>query len=127
MPGPKNKHPSAIQPQAARKASVLLPTHESLLAASRLLTGLGDADELPGLLLDAAADLCGARRVLLVLDAPEGPGLAGSRVPASEDVCALLSAVTPWIVEARRTRKARLRHGPEGAAAVDQRSCEVAP
>src|SRR6185369_1294312 len=36
-------------------------------------------------------------------------------------------AITPWLEEARATRAVRLRHGPEGADAVDQRSCLVAP
>ncbi|HRI17048.1 MAG TPA: GAF domain-containing protein, partial [Burkholderiaceae bacterium] len=39
----------------------------------------------------------------------------------------LLAAITPWLEEARTTRAVTLRHGPEGAEAVDQRSCLVAP
>ena len=77
--------------------------------------------------LAAAAELCGARRVLLVLDGPQGWAPAGARVPRGEDNATLLRAVTPWLDEARRTRAVRLRHGPAGAAALDQRSCLVAP
>ena len=35
--------------------------------------------------------------------------------------------VQPWLDEARSTRTARLRHGPDGVQAIDQRSCLVAP
>jgi len=73
------------------------------------------------------AELCGAQRVLLVLDADEGPRIAGSLLPRRETAPALLDAVTPWLNEARRSGKARLRHGPEGAEKRDQRSCIVAP
>ena len=78
-------------------------------------------------LIEAAAELSRAERVLLVLEAPGGPRLAGSLLPRGEDEQALLKAVTPWLDEARRTREACLRHGPEGADAIDQRSCLVAP
>ena len=33
----------------------------------------------------------------------------------------------PWLTEARDTREVSLRHGPQGAAEVNQRSCLVAP
>ena len=39
----------------------------------------------------------------------------------------MLRAITPWLDEARRTGKARLRHGPAGAAPREQRSCIVVP
>jgi signal transduction histidine kinase/CheY-like chemotaxis protein/putative methionine-R-sulfoxide reductase with GAF domain len=68
-----------------------------------------------------------AQRVLLVLETPVGWQAAGSRLPPGEDEQALLTAVRPWLDESRRTRRARLRHGPEGAKAADQRSCLVAP
>ena len=35
--------------------------------------------------------------------------------------------MTPWLDEAAATHEPRLRHGPEGAAEEDQRSCLVAP
>src|SRR5262249_6960673 len=78
-------------------------------------------------LVDQAADALGARRVMLVLDAPEGPSVAAARLPRGESAAQLLRAITPWLHEARRTRAACLRHGPQGAAPAQQRSCIVAP
>ncbi|HEY4956618.1 MAG TPA: GAF domain-containing protein, partial [Caldimonas sp.] len=88
---------------------------------------LRSTEKLHAFLIDEAAGLLGARRVLLVLDGPAGFELAGARVRRGEDRQTLLQAVTPWLEEARRTRSARLRHGPDGAAATDQRSCLIAP
>ncbi|HRH89040.1 MAG TPA: GAF domain-containing protein, partial [Rubrivivax sp.] len=48
-------------------------------------------------------------------------------LPLGEAPQPLLQAVTPWLAEAQHTRLARLRHGPEGAMPLDQRSCVVAP
>jgi GAF domain-containing protein/DNA-binding response OmpR family regulator len=78
-------------------------------------------------LVAEAARLCGARRALLVLDSAAGSCVAGSLMPRGETDAALLQAIAPWLSEARRTGKARLRHGPAGAAKPDQRSCIVAP
>ena len=78
-------------------------------------------------LIDEITELTGAERVLLVLERDGGRVLAGSLVPHGEDARELLRAVTPWLDEARRTRVLSLRHGPEGAEPVDQRSCLVAP
>ena len=83
--------------------------------------------ELHRLLIDEVCALCPARRVLLVLDTPRGFEAAGSQLPKGETEAELLQAITPWLAEARRTLRASLRHGPEGAAAVDQRSCLIAP
>jgi len=95
------------------------------------LNELRSSAELQDFLLDEVTELSGAERVLLVLDsADDGDArlqLACALLPAGEDAAALLAAVTPWLVEARRSRAASLRHGPPGAAAVDQRSCLVAP
>src|SRR5512146_1095740 len=78
-------------------------------------------------LVDAVAAL-GARRVLLVRDGDDGRArVAAARLPPGERAVALLDAVRPWLEEARRTRRARLRHGPEGAPARQQRSCAVVP
>lgn len=81
--------------------------------------------------LEEVAELLGARRVLLVLEAPAGSGagatLAGAQVPEGESATDLLAAITPWLDEARRTRTLSLRHGPEGADAIDQRSCLIVP
>ena len=78
-------------------------------------------------LVAEAARLGGAQRVMLALEGTESPRVAGSRLPRSESEAALLQSITPWLAEARRTGKARLRHGPQGAHAPDQRSCIVAP
>ncbi|UCG96467.1 MAG: GAF domain-containing protein [Burkholderiales bacterium] len=85
------------------------------------------ASALHQLLIDEAAALSGAQRVLLVLDHPDRSVLAGKRLPPGENATALLKAVTPWLDEARRTRAARLRHGPAGAPLPKQRSCLVVP
>ncbi len=78
--------------------------------------------------VEEAAELCGAERVLLLLgDGPQGLRIAAASLPPGEDAAALLTAITPWLDEAQRTRAPRLRHGPEGADAVDQRSCLAVP
>jgi len=74
-----------------------------------------------------AAALSGAQRVLLALDSPPGPRVAASRLPPGEAEASLLQAIAPWLAEARRTRAARLRHGPEGSRPAHQRSCIVVP
>src|SRR3569623_2019183 len=57
--------------------------------------------------------------------------LAAQRIPeavaAAQSEAELLRSVTPCLDEARLTRTASLRHGPAGAASVDQRSCIVVP
>ncbi len=87
----------------------------------------GSETKLLDLLVRGAADLSAAERLLLVLQGETAPQIAAARLPPGEDAGALLQAVTPWLLEAKRTRRARLRHGPDGAAPADQRSCVVAP
>jgi GAF domain-containing protein len=65
--------------------------------------------------------------VLLVLPHDERLQVAAAQLPHGEQAAPLLQAITPWLDDARHTRLASLRHGPPGAAAVDQRSCLVAP
>ncbi len=78
--------------------------------------------------VEEARALLGARRVLLVLQTHSAPQrIAGAHLPKGERAEALLQAVTPWLMEARETQSGRLRHGPDGAAAIHQRSCLVAP
>ena len=91
------------------------------------LSALRSAAELPAFLIEKAIELSGAERMLLLLDDPDGVRVAGAQLPKGEAVEPLLSAITPWLDEARRTRAVGLRHGPEGAAEVDQRSCLIAP
>ena len=68
--------------------------------------------ELQQFLVDAAARHCSAERVLLLIEGQAQPHIAGARLPPGEGAPALLHAITPWLAEARRTRTARLRHGP---------------
>ena len=77
--------------------------------------------------VNVAIQLIGARRVLLVLETEAGLHTAGATLPLRENAADLLSAITPWLTETRRSRKASLRHGPEGAEAAEQRSCLIAP
>jgi signal transduction histidine kinase len=91
------------------------------------LHALRDSDALYACVIDAAVHLSGAQRVLLVLSGPDGLRIAGSRLPQGEDARTLLRAVTPWVSEASRSRAVGLRHGPEGADPIDQRSCLIAP
>jgi len=78
-------------------------------------------------LIDEITELSGAERVLLILETDSERRVAGAQLPAGEQPADLLRAITPWLDEARRTRAVSLRHGPDGADAVDQRSCLVAP
>jgi len=79
-----------------------------------------------GVIEDARA-LTGAQRLLLVLPDGDRWTVAASRVPPDETAADLFAAVGPWLEDARATGTARLRHGPDGAAPVDQRSCLVVP
>src|SRR5439155_1138882 len=91
------------------------------------LNELRDESAVRSFVIDEITELTGAERVLLVLEHDGGRELAGSLLPPGEDARELLRAVTPWLDEARRTRVLSLRHGPDGAEPVDQRSCLVAP
>jgi GAF domain-containing protein/CheY-like chemotaxis protein len=97
------------------------------------LNGIQTEARLCEFLVGEAAKSLGARRVLLAFegsatsDAAASMRVAASLVPKGESVRELLRAITPWLQEAHRTRKASLRHGPAGAKAVDQRSCLVVP
>jgi len=62
-----------------------------------------------------------------LMDTDHDLRIAGSMMPGGEESADLLNAVEGWLVETRRTQSASLRHGPDGAAAIDQRSCVVAP
>ena len=100
---------------------------ERLVDTGMRLNELRSAEELHEFLVDEVTELAGAERVLLVLESNEGRRVVCSLLPTGEDAPALLQAVTPWLDEARRTRATSLRHVPEGADALDQRSCLVAP
>ena len=83
--------------------------------------------ELREFLVDEVTELSGAERVLLLLDGADGLQVAGALLPRGEAEGPLLRAITPWLVEVRRSRAARLRHGPEGAEPLRQRSCLIVP
>ncbi len=86
------------------------------------------ANALRGFVVAQAAASIGARRVLLLLIDGEGrPTIGASKLPARESAARLLRDIGPWLVEARRTRTARLRHGPSGVSRALQRSCLVVP
>jgi len=91
------------------------------------LNALRSSAELHDFLIDEVSELSGAERVLLVLESAGEVHIAGSLLPSGEAAQVLLRAITPWLDEARDTHAVHLRYGPEGAAAVDQRSCLVAP
>ena len=107
--------------------------HHPVLALRRLIeTGsrLNDTrsvDDLCHLLVGEAGQLSGAQRVLLLLDDDGRWEIAGFWVSPGEDTQVLLDAIAPWLDEFRNTLCACLRHGPDGVAAVDQRSCLVVP
>ncbi len=124
---------------AARKAARKAPPQgalERVLQAGLRFNAARSEDELCALAIDEMMRLSGAERVLLALletpagappDAAAAFRLAGARLPAGEDAAALQRAVTPWLQQAAQDRAAALRHGPDGAAAADQRSCLVVP
>ncbi|MGL6110862.1 MAG: GAF domain-containing protein, partial [Rubrivivax sp.] len=121
----------AAQPQPKlahlRAATSLHEPFERLVDTGLRLNELQHADALHEFVVDEATELSGAERVLLVLDGADGLHLAAGTVPLGEDRAALLQAITPWLEDTRRSRAVSLRHGPEGAAAVHQRSCVIAP
>ncbi len=123
-------------PQEQRLAHLQLPSDlgepfKRLVDTGVRLNETRSEAELHEFLIDELVELSGAERVLLVLDGPGGPSLAGAHMPLDENTpearAALLSAIEPWLREAQRSHALALRHGPEGAAPVDQRSCLVAP
>ena len=112
MPDPKKKHqPNDLARITAR--------------AQRRPSG-GDRSFNDGL-VDACRALCGAQRVLVVLNQAPGWRVVGAHVSRGEAVADLLAAVEPWLGVARRTGQAALHHGPEGASARQQRSCLIVP
>jgi GAF domain-containing protein/DNA-binding response OmpR family regulator len=99
----------------------------TLVDACLQLSRLKHVDAVPAVLVERAAVLVGARRVMLVLDDAGAPHIAASQLPQGESAAALLAAITPWLDSARRSRRARLRHGPACAPLREQRSCLVVP
>jgi CheY-like chemotaxis protein/GAF domain-containing protein len=119
---------AAAAADAMHRAYTLLVQSTAALADQGLrLNEQTSSPALHAFLIEEVAELLGARRVLLALEAATGPHVAGAQVPEGETADALLQAVKPWLEEARQTRQATLRHGPEGADELDQRGCLVAP
>ncbi len=116
-----------MRTETNRREPPARPPLERLVDSSLRLQGQPDEARLCAALLEEAAQLLGAQRVLLVLPLGKGLRVAGARLPAGESADELLDAVTPWLAEARKRRASRLRHGPEGAEPQHQRSCLVAP
>ena len=108
-------------------ASELGESVERLVESGLRLNGQPTEAALHEALIEEVAELLGARRALLVLEDADGRRVAGAQLPEGEDAAALLAAIEPWLEEARTLRNSRLRHGPEGADSIDQRSCLVAP
>ena len=102
-------------------------TPERWLAAGLRLAQQRSVGALCRTAVAEAARLLRAGNVVLVLDAAQGRALAGSRVRRGDDPAELLARIAPWLDEARLTRVARLRHGPQGVEPAAQRSCLVAP
>ena len=77
----------------------------------RLLEARSEA-ELCHLLIEEAAQLLGAQRVLLVLDPGPERRIAGAKLPHGEYDEDLLRAIGPWLDEPGPS----LRHGPQGVS-----------
>jgi GAF domain-containing protein/CheY-like chemotaxis protein len=114
-------------PNSTRQPGTIPRRLTRLVESGLRLNALRSESELRECLIGEATALSGAERVLLVLEGADGLHIAGAMLPPGEDEKTLLNAVTPWLVEARRTRTGSLRHGPEGAAPAEQRSSIVAP
>jgi signal transduction histidine kinase/DNA-binding response OmpR family regulator len=112
---------------AESRSRTLCEPFRRLVDTGLRMGALQSPGEVHRVLIDAAAGLVGAQRVLLVLDTEAGLRSAGAMLPPAEHGAPLLRAITPWLVETRRTRKASLRHGPEGVEAAMQRSCLIVP
>jgi GAF domain-containing protein/DNA-binding response OmpR family regulator len=99
------------------------PSSARLTDSALRLNGLESLTQLHDAIAEESHDLLGAQRLLLVLPSQTSLEVAAYRLPAAEDSHALLQAITPWLRAARKSKSARLRHGPDGAAAAHQRSC----
>ena len=113
-------------PHLAGKTSLREP-FERLVDTGLRLNELRSAEELHEFLIDEATELSGAERVLLVLETPQGPHLAGSLVPKGEDAQALLVEIAPALTEVRRARVVSLAFSPGKGDEPKQRSHIIAP
>ncbi len=118
--------------KAAREAHLAMQANlrepfERLVDTGLRLNEIRTEVELREFLVDEVTELSGAERVLLVLEFDGDMQIGGALLPQGQDEAELLRAITPWLLEARRTRSTALRHGPENAEPIDQRSCLVVP
>ncbi len=97
-----------------KSSSDLGEPFKRLVDTGTRLNELRDGAALQEFLIEELTELSGAERVLLVFDTHDGPQIAGSLLPKGEDAATLLRAISPWLLEARRTRAMTLRHGPDG-------------
>ena len=104
-----------------------MATEQELLQALVNLYRAGSPAELPGLIDEAMQGLLAPRRSLVLLMGDDGLQLAAGRAPRGERTTALQQAISAWIDEGLRTKKPRLRHGPEGVSPREQRSCLLVP
>ena len=129
MPGSQKKtkasHPD--RPRSASASRRLREPFKRLFDAGLRMNELRASAELHEFLIDEATEISGGERVLLVLESPQGPQLAGAQVPRGENAQALLAAITPALLNVRRTRAVTLDYTPERARELDQRSRIVAP
>ncbi len=123
----QRKVASTRRPAHLRGKSTLREPFERLVDTGLRLNELRTSAELHEFLIDEATELSGAERVLLILETPAGPELAGSLVPRGEDAQALLQDIGPDLDRARRERTVSLTHGPESAGEIAQRSRIVVP
>ena len=107
--------------------SSLQEPFERLVDTGLRMNALRSHDELQEFLIDEATEISGAERVLLILETPAGPRLAGSLVPKGEDASTVMQDVAPALADVARTRIASLAHVPDGAPDLAQRSRIVAP
>jgi signal transduction histidine kinase/DNA-binding response OmpR family regulator/tetratricopeptide (TPR) repeat protein len=122
-------------PQQARDAHLAgtvdqAEPFERLVDIGLRMDEIRDEPALAAFLVEELTELCGAERVLLVVeDAQESSGLAiaGSLLPPGEDARALLDTAQPRLVDVRRSRAPALRYVPEEADPLDQRSVLVVP
>ena len=115
-----------VFPHLTGKASLREP-FERLADTGLRLNEIRGVQELQEFLIEEATELCGAERVLLVVEKGGQLALAGSLVPRGEDANALMQGIVADLEGARRTRGASLAHEPAGAPALEQRSHIVAP
>ena len=108
----------------------LRESFERLVDTGLRLNEIKSEAALAEFLVDEITELTGAERVLLVIESKDGSdefAIAGSLVRDGEDERALLDAVAPWLLEARRSRAARVRHTPDDAPILEQRSSLIVP